>query len=897
MRHLYLLLGLVVTLTSSLYSQSLEQEFKKYSIQNSSCELLNAVSKEVNLSTNSQVQQFLSTRRADLAFNSQSDVDSYLKDFDATLSRTKQKYEAQEVLWKTGAEMGKYGINVLGNFAEALPTKYLTNFITPAVHQGFELYVSNAISEAVESHRNDLDKIIQDRVNLLYSNGIDVTTANDQKAFEDLFAVAHADIPALKREDYPVFNRELIKRAFDFIAKNRADIELLNLRTNGQYENAKALMQNQLQMLEKEITTKVDTDLKELGYSISALAKNQEAIFTTLKTMQGRIASNEKRIRVLEKEMAQVQMDVDQLKAKQDEHSKLISQNQFQIDILSGYTFQNLNTDQKIAALRQGHFDNIFQTAEKNKLLNELNEIKTKETIISVSKTVESYAGIGYQALVQSGLLKGKDAQNVGKLLYGVSIVTGIARVYAGDFSGFTSILSGIGGLFGKPQESAEVQMLRQMHQAMNERFDKIDANLAIINTKIDTLTSMIYNMYKGLAFAMQYTSDQLDRMEWKINNMNSKATAFLYKDYQACKTLKDIWDRRKITFTRYSDYQTNYNATCQKCLEGLNDFTIGKNLNYFTVSFNEQLKNERVVLMEVVQIYEPTKDLFKHFHSANLNEAMNGLMFPFKRTNEVNRPLYVISRLKNLRTLDNRDVLDSYYSYEMIPEFTDMMLRFSPYFEAAGSNSNFAPMPVSQYLTSNNANGVNQDLLEFRLLKLLDLTQFAISQQSLLAGNLMLDPMYSTLFGYSTDNTAINLSVKVLGNNKLLAANFASLLINKNIVIQDSARLMRLFDQNKANKQNIDTLNSLIRYDDFRFEYNEQDKKFYLTFKRQNQDIKILCPNNLTILENKMINTDAIFLLIKARDNINSRLIDLTFSSNVGTSEVTAERFKYLSR
>jgi hypothetical protein len=138
--------------------------------------------------------------------------------------------------------------------------------------------------------------------------------------------------------------------------------------------------------------------------------------------------------------------DVIQLRAIQEEHSKLIAQNSFQIDILSGYTFQNLNTTQKINALEKGHFDNIFKVTEKQELLDELKEIKTKETIISVSSDIENYSKAVYGGLVNTGIIKGQAAKNVGKFISAVSVLTGIARVYAGDFSGLTSIVSGLGG-------------------------------------------------------------------------------------------------------------------------------------------------------------------------------------------------------------------------------------------------------------------------------------------------------------------------------------------------------------------------------------------------------------------------------------------------------------------
>jgi hypothetical protein len=43
------------------------------------------------------------------------------------------------------------------------------------------------------------------------------------------------------------------------------------------------------------------------------------------------------------------------------------------------------------------------------------------------------------------------------------------------------------------------------------------------------------------------------------------------------------------------------------------------------------------------------------------------------------------------------------------------------------------------------------------------------------------------------------------------------------------------------------------------------------------------------------MINSDAIYSLLESRQKMNSKLIDLTFSKNLGTNANVSEEFKYL--
>jgi hypothetical protein len=877
---------------STAYCQNAVESYKNYDIRNSSCEIINAVNIELGKPAYTKdFQLLLNTEQAKYPLQTQNSVEGFINDFNLTLDKTKKQYEAQEFLWKTGKEIGKYGLSVLGNYAQALPTKHLTNFLTPAIQQGYELYVDNEINKGIEEHKNDIDNIIKNRINLLYSNGIDVRTANDEQAFRSMFEVAHGDIPALDRDMNGTLTKELTKRAYDFIAKNRTELQLLNLKTTQQYEEIKQAVNSSIQNFQQEL----DNKFKELGNSIAELTKNQEDIYKTLDNVQKRVAINEKRISVLEKEMLQVKDNITILKNKQEEHDKLLAQNAFQIDILSGYAFQNLNTSQKINALEKGHFDNIFKGDEKQILIAELKEIKTKETIISVSSDVENYSKGIYGGLVNAGVIKGKAAQNVGKLVSAISIVTGIARVYAGDISGLMSIVSGIGGLFSKPTPSPEMQMLTQMYEVMNQRFDNVDKHLDRIETKLDTLTSITLGMYKTMMLSFQYTGSQLERINWKINTLNTKATALLYRDYQACKTLRETWEKRNVSFSSYSDYSKYYNQTCQKCLEGLNDFTIGKDLSYFFVSSNEQLKGEEFITSEIRDIYEPTKELFKIFYAQNLNNAMYALMFPFALTKDVNKPMYIVSKLKELSPLNSKDVLESYFSYEMVNEFTNMILTFGNYFQTAGNNTDFKSVDIKEYLQNNSVNGINQDLLEKRLLKLLNITQYSISQQSLMAGNLMLDPVYTTLFNASTNQNTIDLCIKVLNNNKLLATNFGIYIINRNLDFKDTLKMKSLFENSIDDSKRVDTLNSLMSVNDVRLNVDETDKKLYLTFITSGQTIRILCPDFETILNNKMINSDAVYSLLESRQKINSKLIDLTFTKNLEADNSMTEKFKYL--
>lgn len=887
---------LILILPALSKAQTTLNRYQSFDISNSSCEAFNAVNLELSSSTYSRNYDALrQSKQKALPLHNQDNVSTFIDEFNTTLGKTKKKYESEEFLWKTGSELGKYGLSVLGNYAQALPTKNLTNFLTPAIQQGYALYVDSEIQNGIDEHKDDIDQLIKNRINLLYSNGIDVRSSTDEAAFNSMFALAHGDIPALDRNQYGIFNKELTKRAYDFLKTNRENMKILDLKLTQQYEDIKQQTNSKIELFEKQITTDVNSRFKELGNSIAELAKNQTYIFKKLNDIQDRIVINEKRISLLEREMLLVQGDIKLLKVKQDEHDKLISQNSFQIDILSGYSFQNLNTNQKINALEKGHFDNIFNEEDKKKLLGDLRDIRTKETIISVSSDIENYSKSAYGGLVNAGIIKGKAAQNVGKFISAVSILTGVARVYAGDISGLTSIISGLGGLFSKPQPSAEMQMLTQMYEVMNQRFDKIDQHLGIIEGKIDTLASITISMYKTMVLSFQYTGNQLDRINRKTDYLLNKSSYLIFKDYKNCLDQAATWKANSVKFDSYSDILKNFNPVCQKCLDGLNDFLAGEGVQApFFLSANPNYKNIDVIDFEVNSVFNPSSRLFSIFYDTKNSSSIYALMFPFSLTKDSNKPIFYLNKMTNLSDINSELVFKEYYNYQLINEVADNLLIFSPYYETQGNGASFQPQSFINFISNNSINANNQSLQEKRLIKLLNMVKYAIAQQSMLSGNLMLDPIYSTLFSYSSNEEAKDLAIKVLVNNRLLSTNFATYLVNKNINLSDTTKIKKLFESAGSNADSLRSLNSLISINDLSFSVDSENQKLLLSFVRKGTRIDLRCPDFSTILSNRMINSDAIYSLIESRNKINSKLIDLTFSKSLSSIESTKERFKY---
>lgn len=891
--------GLVLVLlclSSGAFCQTLLQKLKDFEIENTSGRVLEGIKFDLNERYPLELEKLRQQELVRFSGARKNEfVPVYFDSFEKALKDTKTKFYRQEVLAKSGAELLKYGLDVAGNYAQDLPFKHLTNFTVPAIQRGVELYVDSEVNELMDENRTSLDNLIKTRINLLYSNGINVVEEDDFQSFQNLFAFAQADLASLDRDDFPIVNKELVKFAFKYIVDNKKNIQLIDYKVTAQYEDLKNEFNTKLETFNQEIKTSTDARFEEIGTSIAALAENQFEVFKTLGKIEERVRNNEAMIASIEKQMITFKEDVAQLTELQKQHSILLSKNSFQVSILTNYAFQNLSTEQKLKGLEAGHFNQIFSANEKAELKTELLEIQEKETIISVANQVSSYSGKTYEFLVQTGILKGKDAQNAGKLVYAIQLGTGIARMYAGDVSGVLGVMSGLGGLFGsEPQKSAEMQMLEHMLKVMNDRFDRIEEKLDVIEKRVEHLTDVTIQMYQAMMKSFEVLNGQLQWIEWQNNVLRIATSTQLYADYNNCQPVKTAFEELNLEYKGFRDYQRFYTESTGICLSALNNFSISENnFGYFQMaSVSPALGSGQLADYEVRSLYEPTRDLFLIHYNNNLNLASNALMFPVKEIRYTYRPLSILKN-KDLQKIDIENAMYNYFNYEMINQFADLFLTFSHYFEIADpSKKQFYPLDIEKYLDqSREQRGLLNLLLRQRIENLLTVTDYAIMQQSLLAGNTLMDPIYAILFA-ANQNQAERLKVyDILSKNKLLASNFAANLIRKNI---SPAGLVRYAELQKDFKNNLAEINSLIILQNFKFVI--KDGKVVLDLDLGERGLTIRLPEITSVITNEMKNTGALYALMDTRKRLYNELIDLNFTSNLNEDEgITQNEFKYM--
>ena len=236
--------------------------------------------------------------------------------------------------------------------------------------------------------------------------------------------------------------------------------------------------------------------------------------------------------------------------------------------------------------------------------------------------------------------------------------------------------------------------------------------------------------------------------------------------------------------------------------------------------------------------------------------------------------------------------------NYEFLIQFSNFFIYYSPYFEIA-QDQNFNPYTLEEYLRRPETNSAQIKTEQInRIKKLIELTEQSIMQQSLLSGNTLLDDVYQT-FRQNESPEKILLVNKVLENNRLFAYNFATYLLHKNLrVTSGQSQLInfkeivdKINQDQTATKEQLDTLNKFMVENTpngtFTFKFKEADKKLVISYTKENNTVEMAIPDSDIILENRMINSEAIQPLLRLRERLIEKLMDRIHGKQSGESAI----------
>lgn len=934
-------------LNLGIYGQTTES-FEKFNIRNTSGQVLSAITEEFRNGNNASQFKSLVSSRKEAYLPDGKAIENYLFEMNEIIGRTRNKQEAQLFLTKSKAELLKYSSDVVMNFADVVPDSLkkikrfnaIANFATPAIERAVELTANTWVDEKIQADRKNMDEIILSRITLLYTKNkeLDLTTATNEKSFEAMFALSQSDIPALNRDDHAVFTKEMVKYAFGFIKGIKSELveirQQINNRTpeenEARFNEVKSDYTTRISETEQRITKQVTDDFAQVGEAIENLSNNQAKIKTQLDDFQKTVNENEKtlkqqakgidglkkRISELERNtkdnLTDINENLNQLNKIQNDHSERIAENSFKIDVLTKYTYLGLKPKVQLKGLEDGDFDNIFSPQKKEELKTELNKIILVEGIVDVSNDIAKYGPVTYNFLVEKNILKGEDAKKAGKFLHYListtQIVSGAARMYGGDMTGAFSVIQGLGGLFGgqkKPQPSPEMQMLK----AIYNKLEKIHEDIIKIQNDISQFRNDVIEMYKSLSNSLQVIADKIDFLNWQADVLRQATSELLFQNYSACESdyrIKFDFKKNKpiISINKYSDYDTFYRTGTGICLKALQEISNSSEGTYFylsAVSSDGDPNNFRN--REIFEVYNPTRDLFKRIYpvpvsqtdETRFNNRLVAIMFPVAKTTATSEPFLRINNLTEPPPKLGDRFLNNYLNYEMVLQFSLFFMIYSPYLEINWSDENFRPQPLEQYLqrTSKQSQVSKKDQSE-RIEKLIKLTEASIRQQSLLSGNGLLDNVHAILFDSNSKREDILAVNKVLSNNKLLAYNFATYWLHKNlssnkenyktfIPLLEEVRVSQTVSQEQLDKLNKFLIQNTSSTK-FAFKFRTDDRKLYLTYTKEGEAVDILVPESSVIVENRMINPESIQRLIDMRETLSEKLLDQNFTDNIPT-------------
>ena len=164
-------------LNLGIYGQTIEQ-YKNFNAKNTSGQVLGLISSEYSSNDNTK-QQFrtLVTDRTNEYLPDYQATEKYLKDTGNIIITTRNQQQYNLLLLKTGGELIKYGVGVATNFADLLPSKMTTKFITPAIERAAELLPNKFVDDQIEADQTRINGIVKNRITLLYTKNSELDFA------------------------------------------------------------------------------------------------------------------------------------------------------------------------------------------------------------------------------------------------------------------------------------------------------------------------------------------------------------------------------------------------------------------------------------------------------------------------------------------------------------------------------------------------------------------------------------------------------------------------------------------------------------------------------------------------------------------------------------------------
>lgn len=691
-------------------------------------------------------------------------------------------------------------------------------------------------------------------------------------------------------------------------------IEKLNTATNDLAESSKrgfenvTQQNNTTQSLVKENATKID----KVGSDIlHELTKVETKIDSATNTIVEKISSG---IDDVKKQATQnhntLTKHLDKISIKADYNIELSTEVLGTVKGIEGetkslgkYMFLQMSVSMQKEVLEKGDLDFVktLPPEERKKQIRQAEQIINKQAMQSNIQNGLAVAGAMLDLATSMGLPP-KQAAFIGQTInlagnIGNTIVACLAPPNPiGIVTGVFKVIGSIFGFFKKKKEDPTLKALSQiqsslqaMHNDMIKGFNALQ-NLAVANQK---------QLLQYMEYQTQLIQNGFEQLSERLVRIENKQEDILF-------ILMNILDQHKPLFNKYSpilnDYIFEKFGDFAKFVESYPDFTsilpeLKKRVAddketqvYYDYLMAKKQRNDqttnRYIDFEFGEIYQPMLKIFNTFFSTpeEKNNAISALFFPAKYIGDSLTLMWEVTESQQIGHNNTPRLLEegSYYHPDSIIFTANLFLQCCVFFDIA-KNKDYDPCKDSkEYLEmiQNNTKLLpnrNQERIN-ETQNLLYYTNRAIAQQTLLAGHLLLPPIYYALMEASVNPETQQKIAKLFDNNYLLSTNFANYLLVDLLQINNSqTKTTNLSNYITAYTQkDLQVIKYLNNHQDIQFVL--KNNNLCLTFK----NVTIACPTPEQVTSQEMIYPNTLYELFLTKQKLEEKLIALQLTTNL---------------
>lgn len=690
-------------------------------------------------------------------------------------------------------------------------------------------------------------------------------------------------------------------------------IEKLNTATNDLAESSKrgfenvTQQNNTTQSLVKENATKIDKVGSDILHELTKVeAKIDGATNTIVEKISSGIDDVKKQAtqnhKTLTKHLDTISIKADYNIAISSEVLETVKDIAGETKSIGKYMFLQMSVSMQKEVLEKGDLDFVktLHIDERKKLTLQAQQIINKQAMQSNIQNGLAVAGAMLDLATSMGLPP-KQAAFIGQTIslagnIGNTIVACLAPPNPiGIVTGVFKVIGSIFGFFRKKKEDPTLKALSQiqsslqaMHNDMIKGFNALQ-NLAVANQK---------QLLQYMEYQTQLIQNGFEQLSERLVRIENKQEDILF-------ILMNILDQHKPLFNKYSpilnDYIFEKFGDFAKFVESYPDFTsilpeLKKRVAddketqvYYDYLMAKKQRNDqttnRYIDFEFAEIYQPMLKIFNTFFSTpeEKNNAISALFFPAKYIGDSLTLMWEVTESQQIGHNNTPRLLEegSYYHPDSIIFTANLFLQCCVFFDIA-KNKDYDPCKDSkEYLEmiQNNTKLLpnrNQERIN-ETQNLLYYTNRAIAQQTLLAGHLLLPPIYYALMEESVSKEIQQKIAKLFDNNYLLATNFANYLLADLLQINNSqTKTTNLSNYTTAYTQKDLQVIKYLNSQDIQFVL--KNNNLCLTFK----NVTIACPTPEQVTSQEMIYPNTLYELFLTKQKLEEKLIALQLTTNI---------------